>query len=238
MGGTRPWASVRLLRAGSLCHSYRVNLIRGSGRRYNEFAGTNLDRLAGISDGIFSVGMTLLVLGLAVPAVTVVRTEADLWHALLGLGPNVLVYTLSFMTLGIFWVGQGTQLNLLERSNRNYSWLQLMFLFAVTLVPFSTAVLARFPTLRLALVEYWLNIVLLGMSLFAGLQYGRRAGLFKPAIAETAPLMRGRILIAQSLYAIATATCIVFPTWVSITLIFLIQLNYVVAPRIPVLHRF
>jgi len=216
-----------------------VNLFSGSGRRFNEFAGTNVDRIAGISDGIFSVGMTLLVLGLAVPAVSAARSEGDLWHLLLGLGPNVLVYTMSFMTLGIFWVGQGTQLNLLARSNRNYSWLQLVFLFAVTLVPFSTALLARFPTFRVALVAYWLNIVLLGMTLLAGLEYGLRAGLFKPTdLPDVTRLMRGRILIAQSLYAIATATCIVFPTWVSIALIFLVQLNYVIAPRIPVLHRF
>ena len=216
-----------------------MNLIPSSRRRFNELAGTNLDRLAGISDGIFSVGMTLLVLGLALPTLTAHGTEGDLWRALLGLGPNVLVYTLSFMTLGIFWVGQGTQLNLLARSNRNYSWLQLVFLFAVTLVPFSTALLAHFPTYRVALVEYWLNIVLLGMTLLAGLQYGLRAGLFKEAeMPEVAPLMRGRIFIAQSLYAIATTTCIVFPTWVSIMLIFVVQLNYVIAPRIPILHRF
>jgi len=216
-----------------------VNLLPGNRRRFNEFAGTNLDRLAGISDGIFSVGMTLLVLGLSVPALTAVRTEGDLWQALLQLGPNVLVYTMSFMTLGIFWVGQGTQLNLLARSDRNYSWLQLAFLLSVTLVPFSTALLARFPTLRVALVEYWLNIVFLGMTLLAGLHYGLRAGLFKETeLPAATSLMRGRILIAQSLYAIATATCIFFPTWVSITLIFLIQLNYVIAPRIPILHRF
>jgi uncharacterized membrane protein len=216
-----------------------VNLIPGSRRRYNELAGTSLDRLAGISDGIFSVGMTLLVLGLALPTLSAHGTEGDLWQALVGLGPNVLVYTLSFMTLGIFWVGQGTQLNLLARSNRNYTWLQLVFLFAVTLVPFSTQLLAHFPTYRVALVEYWLNIVLLGMTLLAGLQYGLRAGLFKEAeMPEVAPLMRGRIFIAQSLYAIATATCIVFPTWVSIMLIFVVQLNYVIAPRIPILHRF
>ena len=214
-----------------------MNLIPGSRRRYNELAGTNLDRLVGISDGIFSVGMTLLVLGLALPTLNAHGTEGDLWQALLRLGPNVLVYTLSFMTLGIFWVGQGTQLNLLARSNRNYSWLQLVFLFAVTLVPFSTQLLAHFPTYRVALVEYWLNIVLLGMTLLAGLQYGLRAHLFKEAeMPEVAPLMRGRIFIAQSLYAIATAACLVFPTWVSITLIFLVQLNYVVAPRIPILH--
>src|ERR1700680_4447109 len=134
-------------------------MFRGRGRRFNEFAGTNVDRLAGISDGIFSVGMTLLVLGLSVPALSAGRTEGELLHALLGLGSNVLVFFMSFMTLGIFWVGQGTQLNLLARSNRNYSWLQLVFLFAVTLVPFSTALLARFPTFRVALVAYWLNIV-------------------------------------------------------------------------------
>jgi uncharacterized membrane protein len=215
-----------------------VNPIPG-GRRFNEFAGTSLDRLAGISDGIFAVGMTLLVLGLSLPAVSAVRSEGDLWHALLGLGPNVLVYTMSFMTLGIFWVGQGTQLNLLARSDRNYSWLQLVFLFAVTLVPFSTGLLARFPAYRVALVVYWLNIVLLGSALFAGLQYGLRAHLLKEMeTPEAAALMRGRILIAQSLYAFATATSIVFPTWVSIVLIFLFQLNYVIAPRIPILHRF
>jgi uncharacterized membrane protein len=215
-----------------------MSLFRGSGRRFNDFVGTGPDRLAGLSDGIFAVGMTLLVLGLTVPTLSA-RTEGDLWHALLGLGPNILVYTMSFMTLGIFWVGQGAQLNQLARSDRNYSWLQLVFLFAVTLVPFSTALLARFPTFRVALVEYWLNIVVLGMTLLAGLQYGTRAGLFKETdLPQVARLMRGRILIAQSLYAIATATCIVFPTWVSIALIFLVQLNYVIAPRIPILHRF
>ena len=67
-----------------------MNLTPGR-RRFNELAGTNVDRLAGISDGIFAVGMTLLVLGLAVPALNPGATEGDLWQALLRLGPNVLV---------------------------------------------------------------------------------------------------------------------------------------------------
>ena len=211
----------------------------GIRRRYNDLAGTNIDRLAGISDGIFSVGMTLLVLGLAVPTLSSRATEGDLWQGLLKLGPSVLVYTMSFMTLGIFWVGQGTQLGRLARSNRNYAWLQLTVLFGVTLMPFSTALLAHFPTLRVALVEYWLNIVLVGGMLLAGAEYGLRAHLFQETEApELARLFRGRILIAQSLYALATAFCLVFPTWVSITLIVLVQLNYVLAPRIPFLHRY
>jgi len=195
-------------------------MLRGR-RRYNELAGSSIDRLAGISDGIFAVGMTLLVLGLALPVVAI-HTESDLWEALKLLGPNLVVYTMSFMTLGIFWVGQGTQMSQLTKSNRNYAGL-----------------LARFPSFKLALVEYWLNIALLGVTLLASLEYALRADLFEETIKrEGARLFRGRILIAQALYGIATALSLVFPTWVSILLIVAIQLNYVLAPRIPILHRF
>jgi uncharacterized membrane protein len=205
-----------------------------------DLSGTRPDRLAGIADGIFSVGMTLLVLGLGVRALNgTSTTEAQLWDELQTLGPNVLVYTMSFMTLGIFWLGQGTQLSQLTHSNRNYAWIHLVFLFAVTMVPFSTLLLAHFYWLKVALIEYWLNIALLGATLLAGLEYGLRAKLFgEEGRREMVFLMRGRILIAQSLYAAATATCLFFPTWVSISLIVLIQINYVLAPRIPFLDRF
>lgn len=206
-------------------------------RRLADLSGTNPDRLSAISDGIFAVGMTLLVLGLALNGS--ISTEGALWEALRRLGPNVLVYTMSFVTLGIFWLGQGTQLNQLARSNRNYVWIHLVFLFAVTLVPFSTMLLAHYFWLKVALIEYWLNIVLLGAMLLAALQYGLHANLFREeGIREMAFLMRGRILIAQSLYAAATLLCVVVPTWVSIALIFVIQLYYVLAPRIPLLDRF
>ena len=205
-----------------------------------DLSGTSPDRLAGISDGIFSVGMTLLVLGLAVPTLNgLAANEGQLWEEMRKLGPHGLVYAMSFMTLGIFWLGQGTQLGQLARSNRNYVWIHLVFLFAVTMVPFSTLLLGSFYWLKVALIEYWLNIVLLGGTLLAGLEYGLRAHLFREDdIHDLARLMRGRILIAQSLYAVATLLCVIFPTWVSIALIVLIQLNYVLAPRIPILQRF
>jgi uncharacterized membrane protein len=209
--------------------------------RYKDLTGTDPDRLEAISDGIFSVGMTLLVLGLTVPLLVTGRqtTDTELWTALRDLAPKVLIYILSFMTLGIFWIAQGSQTGFLARSNRNYAWIQLAFLFAVTLVPFSTALLANYYWLKLAVVEYWLNIVLLGASIYAGLEYGVRAKLFREENQrQVTRLARGRIYIAQSLYAIATLLCLVFPTWVSIGLIFLVQLNYVLAPRIPILDRY
>jgi hypothetical protein len=75
---------------------------------YNAIAGRSVERLAALSDGIFAVAMTLLVLDLRVPAAETLRSENGLWVALLALSPPLIVYLMSFLTLGIFWVGQQT----------------------------------------------------------------------------------------------------------------------------------
>ncbi len=204
---------------------------------YNELAGSSIHRLSGISDGIFAVGMTLLVLTLAVPSVKEVQSESDLGRALVNLLPSVVTYFMSFLTLGIFWVGQQTQLSQLERSSRDYTWINLAFLLFVTLVPFSTALLAAFYQWRLALIEYWLNILVLGVLILAAAEYAVRAGLFNEgAKATIIRAVRRRVYVAQLLYLGATILCIV-DTRLSIGLIVLIQLNYAIAPRIPLLHR-
>ena len=74
---------------------------------YNRIAGQSLERLAALSDGIFAVAMTLLVLDIHEPSMEAVHSEQDLWNALSALLPRVVMYLMSFLTLGIFWTGQG-----------------------------------------------------------------------------------------------------------------------------------
>ena len=206
------------------------------GRFYNQLAGSNLRRLEAISDGIFAVGMTLLVLGLAVPAVSAVHTESDLLGQLRDLLPAVVTYFMSFLTLGIFWVGQQTQLSQAERATRAYTWIHLAFLLTVTLVPFSTQLLARFHWSRVALVLYWLNILVMGFALLAAVEYGLRAGIFPDEARKTiARLVRRRVYGAQLLYLVAMLVCVIDVHW-SIALIVAIQLNFALAPPIPVLR--
>jgi len=181
--------------------------------------------------------MTLLVLTLLVPTAMEVRDAGDLFHALLKLMPNLVTYFMSFLTLGIFWVTQETQLSEVERTDRDYTWINLAFLLFVTLVPFSTGLLAGHYQLRLALVEYWLNILVLGALILASAEYAVRAGLFNQANQGTIiRAVRRRVYIAQSLYLLATVLCLI-DTRLSIGLIVAIQLNYAIAPRIPLLHR-
>src|SRR5580704_5674848 len=117
----------------------------------NLIAGQEVERLAALSDGDFAFAMTLLVLDLKAPASEAIHSEQGLWLALTALAPKLLMYVMSFMTLGIFWVGQQSQLNHLERSDRGLSWIHLVFLFFVTMTPFSTALLAEFTGYRIAL---------------------------------------------------------------------------------------
>jgi uncharacterized membrane protein len=78
---------------------------------YNRIQGRNLERLAALSDGIFAVAMTLLVLDLNIPTAAHVHSERELFAALGALAPQWIAYLMSFLTLGIFWAGQQTQLN-------------------------------------------------------------------------------------------------------------------------------
>jgi uncharacterized membrane protein len=217
---------------------------------YRQIAGVSLERLAALSDGIFAVAMTLLVLGLSVRvnssvhparplrAPGAVGSERVVWDVLRRLAPHLLTYLVSFLTLGIFWVGQQTQLNQFSRSNRDLSWIHLAFLLGVSLMPFSTMLLADYITYRLALAVYWLNIVLLGALLYTGGRNARRARLIKDDVTtEMTAASERRIIAYQALYSFR-AVLPVFSTYLSIAFIFAVQLNAAIAPRIWRLDRF
>jgi uncharacterized membrane protein len=200
------------------------------GASYNRVAGESVERLAALSDGIFAVAMTLLVLDLRAPAKEAIHGEHGLWIALGAMAPQAIAYLMSFLTLGIFWLGQQAQLSRFERGSQRLSWTHIAFLFAVTLMPFSTRLLAEFIQFRVALLCYWANILLLGGALFASWRCARSSNLLKEGTtADVGKAIERRILIGQGLYALGALLCVVNTYW-SIVFIVLVQLNYAVAP--------
>jgi uncharacterized membrane protein len=204
---------------------------------YNQIAGQSVERLAAVSDGIFAVAMTLLVLDLHGPARDLIHNERDLLHALSLMFPQFVTYLMSFLTLAIFWNGQQAQLNVFDRANRHLTWIHMGFLFAVSIMPFSTRLLAEFIEYRTALLLYWGNVLLLGFVLYCSWQYAYRAGLVRHDTSpQTCKAIVRRILGAQALYVVGAALCVI-NTYVSIVLIVLVQLNFAIAPRIRWLSR-
>jgi uncharacterized membrane protein len=204
---------------------------------YNTLAGGEVGRIAALSDGLFAIAATILVLDFHTPEPADIHSETELLHALAASAPRLLPWLLSLLTLGIFWLGQQTQLNQPERSNRDLAWLHFVFLAVVTVLPFSTRLLADFIEYRTAFLVYWLNIVLLGASLYATWVCAERANLVREeARGDVSRAVKRRVVVAQSLYAIGALAGLINVT-LGIIIIMLIQVNYAIGPRLPILRR-
>jgi uncharacterized membrane protein len=203
---------------------------------YNRIAAGDVGRIEALSDGIFAFAATVLVIDIRTPEIAGVRGEADLIAALAASLPQFLTWLMSLMTLGIFWVGQQTQLNRVARADRDLTWLHFVFLAIVTLLPFTTRLLETFFEFRTAFVVYWVNILSCGVALYATWSYAERAGLVGDPSPELSQAIRRRIVIAQGLYALGLLAGLV-RVEVGIALILIIQLNYAIAPRLPWLFK-
>lgn len=194
---------------------------------YNKIAGKDVGRIIAISDAVFGVAMTLLVLEIKVPEIE--GGNKELAVAVWDLMPKFLVYFLSFMTAGIFWMGQATQFEYIKKSDRNLNWINLLFLLFVSLLPFTTAFLGDHMEHEFAIGVYWLNIFLLGIMLFINWSYASKHNFIAD---EELDVVSGgikrRIITAQILYLAGALLCFANP-YLGIGFIIVIQLNYAFA---------
>jgi uncharacterized membrane protein len=206
---------------------------------YNQIAGDrSLERIGALSDGLFAIAMTIIVLEIRVPDLGESPTNADLASALGDLAPRFLTYLLSFLTLGIFWNAQHSQLNYFARANRHLAWIELGYLAVVALLPFSTELLGEYIQLPLAFAVYWLNLLALGLMLFFAWLYAERADLIAPGTSPAVGwAIRRRIATYQGLYTLGLVIAILVGTIPGIVFVVLVQLNAAIAPRLPILWR-
>lgn len=147
------------------------------------------------SDGVLAIIITIMVLELKIP-------EGHNWSALVELGPKFLSYAVSFVYVGIYWNNHHHLLHMVRTMNGKLMWLNLLLLFCLSLVPFSTAWMgessfAATPTalygivLLLAAISYKLlqNAILqqhASGSAIAGAMGGDVKGMISPILYLTA----------------------------------------------------
>ncbi|GAA5091232.1 TMEM175 family protein [Chryseobacterium ginsengisoli] len=196
---------------------------------YNKLAGQSAGRIDAISDAVFGVAMTLLVLEIKVPEFEGNITEMELAHSFFALMPKFLVYFLSFMTAGIFWTGQSAQFRHIKGSDRNLNWINLLFLLFVSTLPFSTAFLGDHISFKFSIFLYWLNIFLMGLMLYINWHYAYKHNFInEETVNEVYIPIRRRIIYAQALYFAGALLCFINP-YLSIAFIIAVQLNYAFA---------
>ncbi|MCI4371245.1 MAG: TMEM175 family protein [Thermoplasmata archaeon] len=137
--------------------------------RGGSVSGLGKARVEALTDGIFGAVMTVLGLSLTIPYITDPARQdlpapGDVLTA-------VLTYALSFVTLGVFWVGHHVGFQILKRTDRTFIWLNNVFLLFVGLLPLTTALLGHHPFEQVTIVAYGLNLLAIQTFLFLTFWY-------------------------------------------------------------------
>ena len=121
-----------------------------------------LSRLEGLTDGIFAIAMTILILDVRIP----LHISGDNLIEILknDILIKLLIFIGSFIILGTLWVAMIFQLSLLERLNRPYLWTNIFYLMVICIVPFSASLLAAFPNSPISIDCYAINLLFASMG--------------------------------------------------------------------------
>ena len=102
--------------------------------------GLQTGRLEALSDGVYAIAITLLVLDIVVPA----GAARHLLRSVAGLWPSYLAYVVSFATIGASWLGHNVITEYLERADAAFIRLNLLLLLVVAFLPFPTRLFADY----------------------------------------------------------------------------------------------
>lgn len=120
-------------------------------------------RLEAFSDGVIAIVITIMVLELKLPDLNKDAGTLETLHHLEHLLPYFISYAVSFTMIGIFWTNHHHMFHLLDKTDEHLVWQNFIFLFFVSLIPFSTGIVGANPFLPLSSAIY--GLVMLSTTL-------------------------------------------------------------------------
>jgi TMEM175 potassium channel family protein len=159
-------------------------------------------RMEALTDGIFAIAMTLLVLELKVPDMPKSTGSAELLHRLGEGTPAFFSFLVSFLYCGLLWMMHHLAMHFIRHLKLALVWLNLLFLMSVSLVPFSCALLGHFMRSLVAQEIYFANLFVCAVLLYAQWVVAHQKGLISQDDPLAAAVM-GRRLMAFPLALVA-----------------------------------
>jgi uncharacterized membrane protein len=165
-------------------------------------------RMVNLSDAIFAIAMTLLVLGLEVPQVEAARLP----HELAGMAPNLVAFLLAFALVAQLWWLHHRLFSRLAHLDRGLIALNLALLCAVAIVPFPTGLLGAHPTARAGVLPF-IGVFVVLLALFLGINLrAQAAGAWhRPMPTELTPWVVGSWVLALGMAVAAFAVALLAP---------------------------
>jgi len=185
------------------------------------------ERVEALADGIFATVMTILVLSLVVPTVTGMNSTATLQSDLARFLPDLFAYVITFIFLGVLWIGHQSSLSHITKFDLRIVWLNILLLMGVGLIPFTTALLGRYPLQPIADVFYGINGV--GVTIVYNVLWfdSRSRHMTHEEPDRSVTLYRNRtLLVGPVVYSLATILAYVSP-YISLALYASVTVFYI-----------
>ena len=170
-------------------------------------------RIEALTDGIFAISMTLLVLTLTLPDAT--QTKLDLSELLAAQWPKFFNYALSFLLLAVFWIVHHQQFHFIRRTNRPHIWINIGILMFVALVPFTTDVAGDYSNQTIAELLFSGNLLILGFLFLLNWVYACGNHRLVDADMSSRAIFRGTIrnCITPVVATISMIVALFIPRW-------------------------
>lgn len=172
-------------------------------------------------DAVLAIAITLLVLEIKVPEIHSANA-GSLYEAVLHRWPLMAATTMSFIAIGCYWVNHNTMMRQMEAPDHGFVLLSLLWLLAVCLIPFPTAVLGEYmlqgDSIRVAAPLYLAGIALPSLIWSLKLGYAVRRRLFKPVTDDSSLNALGRLFELGFLMHLAWVVLSLFAPWTALVL--------------------
>ncbi len=169
--------------------------------------GLEKNRLEALIDGVFAVALTLLVLDIKLPESSAPMSHDELVKSLLALSRHFVIYVISFVAIGMYWINHHVQFHFVARTTRGLIWINLLYLLLVSFLPFATDLIGDHKELVLPCEIYGLALLALSCASFWHVTYIAR----HPELAtahfndEVARLIKRRVAIFAIVPALSMA---------------------------------
>lgn len=186
-------------------------------------------RLETLTDGLFAIAMTILVVTIQIP-IGPIHT-ADLFvQTTSEIIPKFAVYFLSFLLLAVFWVDHH-MFYMVKKSNFTLIWLNIFWLMFIALLPLSTSIIAQFPEYQLAQLIFDINLLFIGLFFYIIWSYSLDRGLISEEVKPFYHYIKRSLLFMPIVISVTILFTFINPKW-SMVILFMIPIFSLVGRKL------
>lgn len=157
---------------------------RPGSRGWHQRGSEEFARVLAFSDGLFAIAMTLLVVGIDVPALRAADDEAALAAALRELSPSFISFAISFFVIGRYWLAHHQFFALLRAVDTRLLKINLLYLACVAFLPFPTDLLGTYFDNPVSVATYAITVAAVSGLEVVMFRHARSARLLRSLLPD------------------------------------------------------